>query len=563
MLLRLEIRDFAVISNMVFEPGYGLNVISGETGAGKSLIVGAIGLILGAKSTRNVIRTGHPSCYVEACFDCSDIDDADFTECLDAYSITPDDGMLIISRTIYENGKSVARINGEGVTLTALKAVTSFLVDIHGQHDTQKIFDEKQHVKLLDRYAGKKVESLYSDYLELLGKYKDIVTRIRGISSSPDYLDKRREYLEFVVSEIRDAGFKSGDEEKLTETRKKLIAAEETAGDINEAASILSDEGMTRSVVASVQEASRALEKAASTNKEYRELADRANSLYLDLDALASDLGAVLDKLNYEPELKIRTEERLGLLFDLKAKYGSTVDEINAFGDKASEELASIEGNKDLLKELKEKRKAIELELVACAEKLSDERVKAGKKLSSEIVRELADLEMPDAVFEVSFTRHDKSKYFSSSGIDDIAFRFSANPGQEVRSLSAIVSGGEASRIMLAIKNILGRCDSTQTLIFDEIDTGVSGKAAGAIASKLRSISSGRQVLCVTHTAQIAAAADCNFKLSKRVSSGNTETSCELLGIDGKTDEVSRLLSGGSQDSSVKLARDLIDTYFG
>ena len=563
MLLRLEIRDFAVISNMVFEPGYGLNVISGETGAGKSLIVGAIGLILGNKSTRNVIRTGHPSCYVEACFDCSDVEDADFKTCLEEHSITPDDGMLIISRTIYENGKSVARINGEGVTLTALKAVTSFLVDIHGQHDTQKIFDEKQHVKLLDRYAGKKVESLFAEYTELLNRYKDIVTRIRGISSSPDYLDKRREYLEFVVNEITEANFKSGDEERLTETRKKLIAAEETAADINEAASILSDEGMTRSTVSSVQEASRALEKAASTNKAYRELADRANSLYLDLDALASDLSAMLDKMNYEPELKIQTEERLGLLFDLKAKYGSTVDEINEFCDKSREELASIEGNKDLLKELKEKRKAVEAELVACAEKLSEERAKAGRKLSAEIISELADLEMPDAVFEVSFTRHDKAKYFSSTGIDDVAFKFSANPGQEVRPLSAIVSGGEASRIMLAIKNILGKCDSTQTLIFDEIDSGVSGKAAGAIASKLRSISSGRQVLCVTHTAQVAAAADCNFKLSKTVSSGNTETSCELLGIDGKTDEVSRLLSGSSAENSVRLARELIDNYFG
>ena len=213
MLVRLEIRDFAVISNIVFEPGKGLNVISGETGAGKSLIVDAIGLILGAKASRNLIRTGSPSAFAEAVFDCSDLGDEDFKKILSDNGIEDDDGMLIISRTVYDSGKSVARVNGTGVTNAVLKDISSMLVDIHGQHDTQAIFDESTHVKLLDRFAGEKCVKLHKDYVKSLQEFKDLVIRIKEISSSPDYLERRRDYLEFAVNEIESAGFKDGEEE--------------------------------------------------------------------------------------------------------------------------------------------------------------------------------------------------------------------------------------------------------------------------------------------------------------------------------------------------------------
>ena len=222
MLVRLEIRDFAVISNVVFEPGKGLNVISGETGAGKSLIVDAISLILGAKASRNLIRTGSPSCFAEAVFDCSELNDAEFKKILEDNGIEEDDGMLIISRTVYDSGKSVARVNGTGVTNSVLREISSMLVDIHGQHDTQAIFDEATHVKLLDRFAGEKCVSLHREYLKSLQEFKALVLKIKEISSSPDYLDRRREYLEFAVSEIDQAAFKEGEEEILYETKKKL-----------------------------------------------------------------------------------------------------------------------------------------------------------------------------------------------------------------------------------------------------------------------------------------------------------------------------------------------------
>lgn len=567
MLLRLEIRDFAVISNIVFEPSYGLNCISGETGAGKSLIVDAISLILGAKASKTLVRSNAPSCYVEACFDMTDLKNrGELNALLESQGITSDEDMLMISRQIYVNGKSIARINGISVTLQLLKDVSSFLVDIHGQHDTQRIFDEKSHCGYLDSYGGEKIVKLHTAYKELLEEYKQLVLRIKSISSSPDFLDRRREYLEFVVKEISDAGFKDGEEEELIETRKKLQQNESAAKVISDVLSVLeggdgSDGNNSRGAASDTAFAARELARIAATDGSYTSLSARANAVSLDLEALASDLASLLDEMNYDPELRSRTEERIGLLYDLKGKYGKDITEINSFCAASAKELSEIDANKDLLSELKTKRSEVEKKLLSCAEELSSARKAAAKKLSSTIVRELADLEMPNAVFDVEFVRREKTRFFSTMGIDDIAFRFSANPGQEARPLSAIVSGGEASRIMLAIKNVLSMSDNTPTLIFDEIDTGVSGKASTAIAKKLKSIAEGHQVLCVTHTAQIAAAADCNFMLSKHVISGNTVTECDLLDNDARVNEVSRLLSGGNGESSVTLAKELIQSF--
>ena len=561
MLVRLEIRDFAVISNIVFEPGKGLNVISGETGAGKSLIVDAIGLIMGAKASRNLIRTGSPSAFAEAVFDCSDLNDDEFRKILSDNGIEDDDGMLIVSRTVYDSGKSVARVNGTGVTNSVLKDISAMLVDIHGQHDTQAIFDESTHVKLLDRFAGEKCVKLHKEYVKSLQEFKDLVIRIKEISSTPDYLERRRDYLEFAVNEIESAGFKDGEEEELHDTKKKLSQNEALFESLKNAGDLLNTETNYQSPVQSVNQASRELLKASQNDESLKEIAERAQALALDLDALASDVDKVLSDRSYDEGLKERTEQRIGLLYELKAKYGATIADINKFATESKAELDAIEKNKDILQELKKQRTVKEKELLDLAEKLSSERKVCAKKLEKAITQELSDLEMPDAIFEVSFVRREKAKFFSMSGIDDISFRFSANPGQQVRPLSAIVSGGEASRIMLAVKNVLSRVDLIPTLIFDEIDTGVSGKASLAIANKLKAIASDHQVLCVTHTAQIAAASDRGFVLTKKVAGGNTETVCTVLEGAGKTGEVSRLLSGSDSESSLRLAEDLIKSF--
>lgn len=561
MLIRLEIRDFAVISNIVFEPGKGLNVISGETGAGKSLIVDAIELILGAKASRNLIRTGSPSAFAEAVFDIADINDKEFAKILEDNGIEDNDGMLIISRTVYDSGKSVARVNGTGVTNAILREISSRLVDIHGQHDTQAIFDESTHVKLLDRFAGDKCVNLHDRYVRCLKDFKDLVLRIKEISSSPDYLERRKDYLEFAVSEIENAAFKDGEEEELYDTKKKLSQNEALFESLINAQSYLSSDDSGANPVQSLNLASRELLKASQNDESLKEIAEHARTLSLDLEALQSDVDKVLSDRNFDEGMKERIEQRIGLLYDLKAKYGATIADINRFASESRIELDAIEKNKDILQELKKQRSVKEKELLKIAEDLSSERKSYAKKLEKAITKELSDLEMPDAVFEVNFVRREKARFFSASGIDDIAFRFSANPGQEVRPLSAIVSGGEASRIMLAVKNVLSRVDLIPTLIFDEIDTGVSGKASLAIANKLKAIAKGHQVLCVTHTAQIAAASDRGFVLTKKVEKGNTETVCTLLDPVAKISEVSRLLSGSDSDASIKLASDLIRSF--
>ncbi len=561
MLIRLEIRDFAVISNIVFEPGKGLNVISGETGAGKSLIVDAIELILGAKASRNLIRTGSPSAFAEAVFDIADINDKEFAKILEDNGIEDNDGMLIISRTVYDSGKSVARVNGTGVTNAILREISSRLVDIHGQHDTQAIFDESTHVKLLDRFAGDKCVNLHDRYVRCLKDFKDLVLRIKEISSSPDYLERRKDYLEFAVSEIENAAFKDGEEEELYDTKKKLSQNEALFESLINAQSYLSSDDSGANPVQSLNLASRELLKASQNDESLKEMAEHARALSLDLEALQSDVDKVLSDRNFDEGMKERIEQRIGLLYDLKAKYGATIADINRFASESRIELDAIEKNKDILQDLKKQRSVKEKELLKIAEDLSSERKSYAKKLEKAITKELSDLEMPDAVFEVNFVRREKARFFSASGIDDIAFRFSANPGQEVRPLSAIVSGGEASRIMLAVKNVLSRVDLIPTLIFDEIDTGVSGKASLAIANKLKAIAKGHQVLCVTHTAQIAAASDRGFVLTKKVEKGNTETVCTLLDHGAKISEVSRLLSGSDSDSSIKLADDLIRSF--
>lgn len=467
----------------------------------------------------------------------------------------------IISRTVYESGKSVARINGAGVTNQVLKQISSCLIDIHGQHDTQAIFDEATHVKLLDRFAGDSCISLHKEYLNSLKEFKDLVLRIKEISSSPDYLERRRDYLEFALSEIEEAAFKDGEEEELHDTKKRLSQNEVLFASLKNASDLLNQETSYQTPVQSVNQAGRELLKASQNDESLKEIAERAQALALELDALSSDVDKILSDRNYDEGLKERVDRRIGLLYELKAKYGDTIAEINKFASDARNELDAIEKNKDILQDLKKQRSVKEKELLDKAEALSSMRKEYAQKLEKAITAELSDLEMPDAIFEVSFVRREKAKFFSYSGVDDIAFRFSANPGQQVRPLSAIVSGGEASRIMLAVKNVLSRVDLIPTLIFDEIDTGVSGKASTAIANKLKAIAKDHQVLCVTHTAQIAAASERGFMLSKKVTDGNTETICTNLDKQGKTVEVSRLLSGSDSESSLKLAEDLIRSF--
>ncbi len=558
MLLRLEISDLAVISRAVFEPREGLNVISGETGAGKSLLIDAIGLILGSKASKNIIRTGADSAFVEAVFDISENTDPELKTILDDSGISIDDGILIISRTVSKDGKSMARVNGRTVVLAVLRSIASCLVDIHGQHDTQKIFDDQVHVELLDSFGGSDVKNCFEEYTLRLGEYKESVLKIRNLQASGVSSGKRKEYLEFAVKEISEASLKEGEEETLKERKKVLSELERSINGLTEADSLLNgDDDM--SVVDRLGRAFKDISALSSVDPSYKDLSSRLESLYLEAQSACEEIRDLAEKNPFDPEESSRIDKRLGLIYELQSKYGPTTSDVLKFYNDSVEELDSLKDINKKIAELKKERSQKEALVLEAGRKLSSVRKEKAELLCKEITSEFSDLMLDDASFEVRFEERPKERYFSSRGTDDITFMFSANPGEEARDLSKTASGGEASRIMLAIKNILSEADMIPTLIFDEIDTGVSGNAAFLIARKLLSISKHHQVLCVTHTSQLAAAADHNFLISKSSSDGRTSTTIDPLDDQGKVDEISRLMSGTDLDGSADVAKRLID----
>lgn len=561
MLTSLGIKNLAIIPQAEFDPSKGLNVISGETGAGKTLLIDAISLIMGAKASKALVGNESDEAFVEAVFDLSDMKDKAFSELLEEYEISPEDDTLIISRKITREGKSSARINNKTVVLSVLKELSSCLIDIHGQHDTQKIFDEKYHITLLDTFGSGKVAEAKAVYLELLDEYKSIYGEIRKLTRSPEETARRKEYLEFAVKEITAAAFKPGEDIKLKELKKKYQTNMALAVEINNADAMLNGSDNEMSALAMVQSAYNSFRKLSEADSSHKELFERLENISLELQSAASEISSLRSGLDFSPEKMDETDNRLSELYTLESKYGDSIEEINAFKDSAAEELELIEKSADILKELKAKRTKVEQKLLSTAEELTAKRKEAAELLSEAICSELKDLEMPDAVFSVDFKRRPKEKFFSLHGIDDVSFMFSANIGHEPRALSETASGGEASRIMLAVKTVLSKFDTIPTLIFDEIDTGVSGMAANGIAHKLKAISKDIQVLCVSHTAQIAAGADSNYLLSKSVRDGVAGTSCTKLDEQGVVREVARLLSGDMAEESVKLAEQLIKSY--
>jgi len=559
MLTRLEIRSFAVIEEAVFSPIYGLNVVSGETGAGKSLLIDAIGLILGQKASRSLIRDGFDNAYVEAVFS---YDNSVIDEIMEANGIPSDSGNLIITRTIGRDGRSIARINGTTVILSVLKDISSELIDIHGQNDTSRIFDTKYHIDMLDRFGGETIKSFVNSYNEKLNEYKNITSEYKRISSLADTSSNRVDYLEYAIHEITEAKFLEGEEEELSSKKKTLSSLARNSRLIQETNNFLSGHDSSGLTAAGrLNEALRTLKKISQSDSSYDEFISRIESLSLEVEALSFDFERIASENNYSPDEVSKIEKRIGLLYELQSKYGKSIAEINAFATNAKIELDDINNANEKLNELKLRRRNCEKELLDVATKLSDCRKDVAAKLSLSITEELKDLEMPDARFYVDFKTRSKDKFFNQKGIDDVTFMFSGNPGQAPSNLALTASGGEASRIMLAIKNILSNSDTVPTLIFDEIDTGVSGKASLAIAHKLHSIGKAHQVLCVSHTAQLACAADGNFLIKKSTDGARTFTSITTLDDESKILEVSRLLSGTSNKESVELAREMISEF--
>ncbi len=560
MLTRLEIRSFAVIEHAVFCPGKGFNVISGETGAGKSLLIDAIGLIFGEKASKNLIRNDSTSAFVEAVFDCEDQVVKRIAPIMEEFGIPFEDGTVIISRTFREEGKSIARINGTSVVLNQLKRISSELIDIHGQNDNSRIFDPSVHIDMLDAFGGSEVLDLLQAYREKLKIFKDLTTSYIEANKLASASSNRIDYLTFAVKEIRDADLKPGEDEALSTRKKELSSMARNKAMISDAVSLVSgtdSNGQTPS--GRLSEAVRALNKLADKDPSFEEYVSRLQSISLDLEAYSSDFLKKSSEYTFSEDEERKINDRLSKIYELESKYGKTIEEVLLFAQEGEKELNDIEEASSKAASLKKQLRDTEADLLTVAKELSSERKKAAEKMSLLITEELKDLQMPSSSFSVKFGTRPKERYFNIHGIDDVAFMFSANPGQPPMDLSATASGGEASRIMLAIKNILSRADMMPTLIFDEIDTGVSGLASLSIAKKLKSISREHQVLCVSHTAQLAAASDHNFLIEKNTDGTNTFTDIIPLDEEGSITEVSRLLSGTDDKESRELASKMIE----
>ena len=552
MLKTLVIENIAVIKKAQIEFTSGLNVLTGETGAGKSIVVDSINAILGERTSRELVRAGSDNAFVNAYFE--DIND-DVKLKLNEYDIPiEEDGSLLLSRKISAGGKSVCRVNGLPVTVGILKDIGTHLVNIHGQHDSQALLNPDFHYKFVDAYA---------DCDELLAKYKDsfkcflnIRRQLKSLTSDADERDKQSEILDYQIKELRDADIKVGEWEELKHRKSVILNSQAILNALNTLLGAVNgdDENQgIQSVLSSSDKEITALLDADSQLKPIKEKLDSAEDLLESIKDLISDK---MESLDFQPDELDKIEERLDILYTFSNKYGETEQDMLYYLADAERKRALFDNSEQDLERLNAVYDSSLEKTQSLALKLSEVRRKAAEKLGEEICSQLEFLDMPGVKFVTQFSKGN----LSSVGVDKIEFLIRTNPGEEPKPLAKIASGGELSRIMLAIKSIIAKSDSIATLIFDEIDTGVSGKASRKIGLKLKEVGENAQVICVTHSAQIASAADSHFLIKKEYTDNAAFTQIMPLDFEGRKYELARIMGGlNVTESLLKSAEEMLD----
>lgn len=553
MLTNLRIENIAIIESATIDFGNGLNVMSGETGAGKSIIVDAISAILGERTSKELIRTGAEKAQVTALFE--DIT-PNVTKLLYFLGIpVNDDKALHISRTISLDGRNSCKVNGCAVTVTMLKQLGKELISIHGQHDSQNLLNPECHYKYLDALADN--EDLYNDYLEKYSAYSNLYKKFKALSQNEEEKQKRIEFLQYEINEIESAGVRIGEYDELCEKRELFRNSEKVIGGLKDALSILTDGDETTGVVNAMFDASKSVEKSAAHYEPALKLSQEMTELTYQLEEKKNEIEKTLYELSFDPEKLSEIEERISFLFKLKGKYGESEEEILEYLQNSKDELETLINlnlSQDEIIAKLEKDKEILLE---AADKLSLSRKHAASEFEIHVKHELTFLDMPNVKISVNFER----TKLNTTGSDNIEFLISPNPGEALKPLAKIASGGELSRIMLAIQNVLSANDNVGTMIFDEIDTGVSGSAAEKIAKVLKSVGTKGQVICITHSAQVASYADNHFVVEKKVQNEKTYTYVTPLDRDGRINEVARIIGGVNiTELQIKSATEMIDS---
>ena len=547
MISRLHIENIAVIENADIDFRNGFIALTGETGAGKSILIDSINILLGNRASRDLVRTGCSKAFVSAEFD----NVAGLEKLFSEYGV-PDEGngSIFLSRELSFEGKSVARINSRPVPASVLKEFGKRLITIHGQQDNGTLLDTSTHLSFLDAYAknGNKLNEYRTSYR----KFRSIKKEIDKLTLDDDEKARRVDTLSYQINEIEAAEPVEGEDEDLADRRKVLSGAEKIIESLSAARTILSDGEYNVSEMFS--QAVTNLESISEFSDELEDFASRSESILTEIDSLAEDVKTLADRFDFNPRELDEIEDRLGVINSLKRKYGRTIGEINSYLADAKAQLAQIEYSDEAILKLDAELAKAHDELVENAQILTDSRRKAADEVKREVTKELSELEMPKVRVEV---RIDKKKY-SFDGADDVEFLISTNVGENVKPLSSVASGGELSRIMLALRKILSSPEKNETLIFDEIDTGVSGKASVRIAQKMKQMSKTAQVITVTHLAQIAAYADEHLKIEKKDNGQRTFTTVTELDEKGRVEELARLLGGDIASSAVETAKDML-----
>ena len=547
MLSLLHIENIAVIECADISFDQGFNVLTGETGAGKSIVIDAISAILGERAYRDMIRTGTSKASVRAVF--QDVPELPwFAEQGIEY-----ESETVIQREIQLDGKNVCRVNGGLVSVSILRKLGIQLINIHGQHDSAALFDEDNHLNFLDAFADN--HQLLTEYQETFAVVSRLRREIDRLSMDEGEKLRRMESLRYQIDEISRAELESGEDESLEARRKVLQNAEKLSDAINEGVECLYGSDDSDGAAGLMAQAEKALSKIARYDESLAALHERVKDLMYQVQDAAEEVMDSRDTFAYSEEELEQIESRLDVIHRLRRKYGANCDAILAYLDRAKKELDEIEFADDHMERLKKKLKKAEKEAVSAADKLRQSRKETAVYLAARILDELRQLDMPKVQFECVFTETE----LSSNGADAVAFYMSANAGEALKPMSKVASGGELARIMLAMKNVLAEKDSVSTLIFDEVDTGVSGRAAQKVAEKLRSVAVSKQVLCVTHLPQIAALANTHLLISKSERDGRTFTSVTPLDLEGRKRELARIIGGTNiTEITLKSAEEML-----
>lgn len=548
MLKTLDIENIAVIEKASVDFSGGLNVLTGETGAGKSIVVDSINAIMGERTSRELVRYGADNAYVSAYFD--DICDSALNKLKEFDIELEEDNSLLITRKISSNGKSLCKVNGKTVTVSMLKEICSYLVNVHGQHDSQALLNPDLQYNYIDMLLEDK--SVLSDYKEAFKKLISVRRKLKSFAKDEDDKESLLELLNFQIEELEKADIKVGEREELTKKRALIQKSEDIIKSLNLAISVINGDDENIGIEQACADVSRTLFKFDETKDVY----DVFNDINDKLELAKDKAEALLLSIDFSPEEIEMIDEKLDLYYKFSNKYGQTEQEMLNYLEEAKEKRNSILFADEELNRLNEEYENLLNITVKLADKLSVERKKTAKVFEENVKQELAFLDMPKMQFYVDFNKGN----LSSTGYDKIEFLISANPGEPPKSLSKVASGGELSRIMLAIKNIISYNDTIGTLIFDEIDTGVSGRASQKIGLKLKSVSKNTQVICVTHSAQIASNADEHFLIQKKFDENKTFTSVTPLDFEGRKQELARIMGGLEiTDTLLQSAEELLN----